>query len=184
MSRFFDALERVATGRGVLLLFLVVVVVDGVLIGWVAPRIAAGSDGGRPLDISLVYSADEAYERLAAFSDETRSFYLATELTLDMVFPAAYSVFFAALILFLLRRGGGTRGRLLALLPIATMCADFLENAAIATLLVRYPERLDGVASAAGILTLAKWVLVGVTVGAIVFAWAMGRSTTTASDAR
>jgi hypothetical protein len=37
------------------------------------------------------------------------------------------------------------------------MIADYSENALVLTMLFNYPERLPGIASAAGVLTTIKW---------------------------
>lgn len=166
MRGFLALLDRLASGRVVLVLLAVVLAIDAVLAGWVAPRIAAGSDGGGPLDLSLTYTADEAYARIAVFDEDTRRFYAVTEATLDVLFPLAYSLFFACLILYLLRRADRQESRLrwMALAPFGALIADLLENAGIVALLVRYPARMEGVAAVTGWMTLTKWAFVGVTV--------------------
>lgn len=56
---------------------------------------------------------------------------------------------------------------LLSLLPIAAMLADYAENAVIWTILRAYPERLEGMAATAGILTMAKTALTQASLGLI-----------------
>ena len=121
------------------------------------------------LDIRLHYTPDEAYILLANLGPEGRDYYRFL-LGFDFVFPACYGVFLAAVVAALSRRvcPQVSRWQWLFLVPLATALCDYLENFAILRMLLTYPQRLMGVAAAAGAFTTAKWVFSGIAMLSIV----------------
>lgn len=118
------------------------------------------------LDAHLSYTPQQAYQALEAYEPAGRMQYARTILLLDIVFPVVY-----ALLLSLLAARGlvhafpaSPRIQSLALLPFAAMLCDWLENGCILVLLARFPQRLDGLAAAAGGFTLLKWIVLGLSV--------------------
>jgi len=59
--------------------------------------------------------------------------------------------------------------RWVALLPFGTLLFDYLENAAIVTLLTSYPAQSMTVAVWCEVFKLAKWLSLGVIIGLIVY---------------
>ena len=116
------------------------------------------------LDARQWYTPEQAaalFEALDRLDPHARAVYAWTELSLDMVFPLAYGLFFAIL---LLRAFGD--GAPLYLLPLALASTDALENVSIAALAWSYDGAPSPLAWAAAAFTSAKSVLIVATLGA------------------
>lgn len=101
----------------------------------------------------------DALDRLDA---SARVVYATTALTVDMVFPAAYGLLFAVLLIRLFR------GRPpLYLLPLVLAIADVLENISIAVLAVSYNGESSRLAWLATAFTLVKTCLIVATLAAV-----------------
>jgi hypothetical protein len=126
-------------------------------------RIKQLSSGLGVPDLLQGFTAAELHARLEAFGDEGRRVYLRAELV-DLVYPLVYGFFFAFLIALPARRllREGSPWRLLCLAPLAATLLDYLENACFFTLLLRWPARLDAVASLACVFNVGKWLCFGV----------------------
>ena len=160
MTVFLDRLEHYATRRNILVLLVVFLIFNVGILPIAGARIESYSGGVGPLDLRPAYTAEEAYTSLAAYGEEGRRFYLLVELTVDLLYPVAYTLFFSLTIVYCLRQvlpAGHTLQRA-ALLPWVGMLADFVENAGIAWLLLNYPNRLDNVAVFTSTVTTIKWI--------------------------
>jgi hypothetical protein len=132
-------------------------------------RIKLLSSGLGVPDLLHGFTPDDLYARFEAFGDEGRAIYLRAELV-DLVYPLVYGFFFAFLLALPARRLLRERSpwRLLCLAPLAATLLDYLENACFFTILLRWPARLDAVASLAGIFNVGKWLCFGVVLPAAV----------------
>jgi hypothetical protein len=163
LDRFAAMLTRWATRRNVLLLVALQLIMNAALLPLSAARLSILSGGVGPLDSRFGYTAAQAYAALNAYGPAGREFDLRSEVTLNLVYPIIYSLFFSLATLYFLQRAAPARAALarLALLPFAALVADYLENAGLALLLVTFPAQLPAVAAATGLLTTAKWILQG-----------------------
>jgi hypothetical protein len=119
------------------ILFAVTMAVYGVMVLWSIPRISAAADGLTPFDMRLTgYTFAEAQKFLTALPPEGAAFYLNVQERLDIAYPAllAATLFFA--IAALLPRRLGIWRWLIALIAIPGSVFDYLENAAVSTMLV------------------------------------------------
>ena len=117
------------------------------------------------LDSRQWYTPEQAaalFEALDRLDPHARAVYAWSELSLDMVFPLAYGLFFAIL---LLRAFGD--GAPLYLLPLALASTDALENVSIAALAWSGDGAPSPLAWAAAAFTSAKSVLIVATLGAV-----------------
>ncbi len=112
------------------------------------------------LDTRLHYSPAEVYQILEAYGPAGRAQYVLTTAMLDFTFPVVYALLLALLTAPRLVNAfpGTPRLHWLALLPFAALLFDWLENGCVLALLLSYPQRLDGLAAAAGTFTLFKWI--------------------------
>jgi len=135
-------------------------------------RIKSGSGGVGPLDLLPGYSAAQAYSAMTAYHEDGRAFYLLIELTVDLVYPVIYSLFFSLTILYFLKRNTAQRPSLLrlALLPFGALLCDWAENAGIVTMLLTYPAQQPVVGLLTGLLTTLKWIFAALSLLAVVFA--------------
>ncbi|TAK13154.1 MAG: hypothetical protein EPO32_06250 [Anaerolineae bacterium] len=163
LKKLSDTLYRFATGRNVLIFFLL----DALFMFGVMPaagaRLAAATGGVGPLDLNLYYSGAQAVETLGAMGAEGRALYRTIELALDIVYPVAYTLFFSLLISWLFNKGLSAQSRLRGwnVLPFGGFLFDLLENASIVGMIGLFPAVPPVLASAAGVFTLLKWLFAG-----------------------
>jgi hypothetical protein len=147
------ALTRDPSGRGLLvLLALLAVYVPTYLVYFTsgAPfslAHATAACGGRPvLDTRWTYDATQAHEYLTSCGVTGRAAVQHQQLA-DLVYVALYAGVLLAAYAYLIRAGRltGRAWRLTLALPLIVAGFDYLENAGIWTLLIRYPD--------AGVLT-------------------------------
>ena len=109
------------------------------------------------------YTAAEALDAIERMGPEGRRLYRVQELTLDLLFPLAYALWFACVVA-LAFKAIGARGWwwLECALPFTAAAFDYLENACVLTLIRRFGrgERPLGVARTAAFATLAKFRLI------------------------
>jgi len=117
--------------------------------------------GGQPiLDMKPSFSADETYQRLAAFGEAGRAAYRRTVVTTDVVFPFCVLAFLFLLARYTADRLNPSRPLRVLLLAVPIICflSDMAENAGIFVMLSDFPERHELVASYLGYLTVIKRV--------------------------
>ncbi len=117
------------------------------------------------LDSRGWYTPGEAaalFDALDRLDANARLVYAATGLTIDMVFPVAYGLLLAILLVRLWRGAAP-----LYLLPLAMAAADMLENLTVAALALSYAGAPTPLAWPAAIFTLVKTVLMAATAAAV-----------------
>lgn len=161
LRRTLETLDHWATGRNILLLVGLYVAMVGAILPLAQARLQAASGGFGPLDSRFSYSATEVEAALKAYGAEGRRLYLLGEMTLDVLYPVVYGLFLSLTITYCYRLVLPADHPLLrlALLPLATLAIDYLENASLVTLLANYPRLLPGLEVIAGALTTVKWIL-------------------------
>ena len=148
-----ELLLKFYTSRWALLFSLIVMVACG--LGFSELQMRLGADiidvlrGG--------YDADMVQERFLIYGEAGRALYARAALSLDMIFPLAYSTFFACLIVI----GAVSSGaRYLVIVPIVVALLDLGENISIYLLLTNFPDITDAQIARASTLTVAKWWMV------------------------
>jgi hypothetical protein len=120
-------------------------------------RIKPYAEGKNILDVELFYTAEQAYQRLALFGEHGRAVYF-NILMGDLIYPALLGGFLSISITLLSRRLNftGVYWQYLALLPLANMIFDYIEDALLLSILYNYPDQLPLVATTAGFVTFVK----------------------------
>ena len=119
-----------------------------------------------PIDLTIGFDPAQTLAMVADYGPAARAFYTRTELTTDLIYPIVYSLLFSVILSMLFRH---RPNRWVALLPFGTLLFDYLENAAIVTLLTSYPAQSVTVAVLCEVFKLAKWLSLGVIIGLIVY---------------
>lgn len=177
LTRLSETLHKYAKGWLVFVLFLL----DGLCLGVVMPglqkRMQAVTPAAGLLDLMFFYTPEKAYAMIASYGSQGRAAYRVGELTLDMIHPILYTLFFSLLITWFFRRGLDPKSRFqrLNVVPFGALAFDLLENASIVAMLSLYPSTPAWLAWAATIFTMTKWLYVGagmalISIG-IVAAW-------------
>lgn len=163
LDRLTVRLTSWATRRNVLLLVALDLMMNAALLPLASARLSILSGGVGPLESRFSYTSVQAYSALEAYGPAGREFDLGSELTLELLYPIVYSLFFSLATLYFLQRAAPGREALarLALLPFAALLADYLAHAGLILLLLIYPAQLPLLATATGLLTTAKWSLQG-----------------------
>ena len=120
---------------------------------------AAAACGGRPvLDTRWSYNAAQAHDYLTACGAAGRAAVQHQQVA-DLVYVALYAGVLLASYAYLIRAGRltGRAWRLCLALPLIVAGLDYLENAGIWTLLIRYPNT--------GVLTDRLWVVTATKLG-------------------
>src|SRR4051794_37001343 len=94
LDRWTTRLGAWATRRNVLLVVALDLVMNAALLPLASAQLAVMSGGVGPLDNLFTYTPAQAYVALAAYAPAGRAFALTTELTLNLVYPLIYSLFF------------------------------------------------------------------------------------------
>jgi hypothetical protein len=115
--------------------------------------------GGDIIDSLFIgYDADTVQERFLIYGEVGRATYARAALTLDVIYPLAYSTFFSCLLVL---GAVSPRARYLVIVPIAAALLDLGENISIYVLLTNFPDITDAQILRASTLTMAKWAAVG-----------------------
>ena len=113
--------------------------------------------GTHMLDIFNSYNRAMVEQKMQEYGEVGRSIYARTSITLDIIYPLAYGVFFTGL---LARLAQDTQFQSLIYLPIFMVGLDMLENLQIYIMLVSYPELSDRQIILASLTTQSKWLMV------------------------
>lgn len=117
-----------------------------------------------PIDLTFSFNPTRTLAMVADYGPAARIDYAWIELTTDFVYPLVYSLLLMVVMTMLFR---GKPNPLSIVLPLATLLFDYLENAAIVTLLRTYPTQSTGVAVWCEVAKLAKWLCFGITIGLV-----------------
>jgi hypothetical protein len=149
---------------GICLLIMVLFNTRGLAISSLALQDAAG--GLTVLDTRLVYSQADVHKLLTALGGAGRSAYQLTHLTLDMVFPIAYSLFFASASLWLTGKLSLSiqQQKRIALLLLLAGVFDLLENFSIMGMVAAYPSQVPALALLSQLFTLIKFGLFAINI--------------------
>lgn len=149
-----NTLTRWATGRNIVILLLLFLLMNLVIIPAFYPRF-------QTLDTLTSYTPRQAYQLISSYGDQGRQAYLTAELTLDLVYPLILALLFSLAALYTFQRAFPEHAwtHRLALLPFLVMLADYLENLCVVIMLASFPSALPFVATLSNVFTVAKFVL-------------------------
>lgn len=171
MKKLSNLLHQVSTGWATLISLVVFLVFTATVLPAQASRAEAYSTEVGSPDTSFFYGSERLYQFAEAYGPEGREAYVRARLTFDVIWPLVYAAFLISSISWLTKRTNLTSQALkcLNLIPIFGMGFDFLENAAAAITIARYPNRTPILADLAGWFTAIKWFFVGSGFAALLF---------------
>jgi hypothetical protein len=159
MRRLMQWMERAASGRVVIVLFLLTIIFSLLLM--ISPlgvtAIEAKLPGIKLLEARHGYTALEVHEVFTAINTFARAEYIRF-LLLDFVYITIYGSFFVLALTFVLRRLIPLKPYLTSLAGLGLLVAlvDYLEGVLFLILLFQYPAQSLYIANAASIVTPAK----------------------------
>lgn len=158
------AIRKHSSGRAVLASFAAFAVLAALINGrpFGLAELAELTGGAGILDMEFTYTPLQAYTMLATLGDAGRAFYLTRIVPLDLVFPAAYTLFYAVAITWLLAHWlpAESTWMRLNLVPLVTGAADYCENAGVIAMLLAYPAELYGVAAFTAVVSPIKFTFI------------------------
>lgn len=124
---------------------------------WSLPYIAQEAGGLMPFDVRpMGYSVAEAQEFVSALSPAGRAFYLGTQHTLDIVYPALIGLVLVLGVQLLFKAPVSS---VLSIIALMASASDYLENYLIASVLSEAGAMVDAnLVNVASVLTVSKSV--------------------------
>jgi len=166
LTKLSNTLRKYANGWLVLILLAADIFFNAVAMPSQQAKIESGSGGTGPIDLQLFYTADKVYEMIESYGPEVRASYRAFEMTVDIIYPIVYTLFFSLALTWLFQRGfvPSSNFQKYNVVPFGAWLFDLLENICIVTMLSIYPSTPAILGSLAGIFTLIKWLFAGTTI--------------------
>ncbi len=126
-------------------------------------------------DTSFYYTPADLYAMAEAYGPEGREAYIRARFTFDLIWPIVYGAFLATTLSWTARRAfpAAGLGRHANLLPLLGVLFDYLENTAASVVMARYPNPTPAIAAVTPWFTMAKWILIGASFGALIVSLAM-----------
>lgn len=138
-----NKLQKAATGRVVLLLFIITMIVYLIILLYSIPAVIAQAPGMKLFDMSPSgYNPSYAEKLLTAIGPGGREVYMKRQLPLDFIYPGLFAVTYTLMIVWLFGKRLDPKSRifLLALVPAAAGLFDYFENVGIILMLKSYPN--------------------------------------------
>jgi hypothetical protein len=100
---------------------------------------------------------------IEAYGEYIRAFYRNFELTVDIIYPIVYTLFFSLLITWLFKRGFAENSSIqkLNIVPFGGWLFDLLENIGVVSMLSIYPAKPALLAWMTTLFTMVKWLFAG-----------------------
>lgn len=123
-------------------------------------------------DTLFYYSKAQLFQMAEEYGQEGRYYYVDSRVAFDIIWPFIYAIFLINSISWFLGKTvvEESKLRFLNLVPLLGILFDFLENISNMVVMFRYPQRMELLASLAGVFTSLKWVFVGGSFLILIFA--------------
>ena len=141
--KYVNKIISAANGRNVLIFLVSSLAVYFVMLFYTIPVVQSYAPEMKVFDLLPAgYSYDYAIKLLSSLGDKGREEYLNTQLPLDFIYPALFSISSCLLLawLFLKRNNKDSRIFYLCFVPIFAGVFDYLENIQIVVMIFNYPD--------------------------------------------
>ena len=138
-----NTIINIATGKTVLLLFIITNLVYLVMLLVTIPMTMEFSNGMDLLDMMPEgYDAEYVKMLMDTLGTEGRYIYLTRQIPADMIYPALFAICYCLVMAYFFRKLNKQNSSLFILcyLPLLAGLADYLENIGIISLLRSYPD--------------------------------------------
>lgn len=146
MERLTKFVEKNASGKKVLGLFILTNIIYVFMLTVTIPRTMEHANGMKLLDMMPSgYDLTYVNELFSALGEDGRQTYLTTQIPVDMIYPLLFAISYCLLLAYFLKKLNKFHAPYvyLCLLPIIAAMADYLENIGIITMLNSYPDLTD-----------------------------------------
>lgn len=151
-----------ATGKKVLLIFILTQIIYGVMVFFTIPKIHKYSNGMKILDLMPTgYSADYVQKLFETLGEKGCSIYLFQQIPLDLIYPGLFAISFSLLLTFIFRKSFSKENKIqkMNLLPFFSGFFDYMENMGIIIMLITYPDFQTWMANTTSVFSIIKSVL-------------------------
>jgi len=148
-----------ASGRNVFIFLLPSLTVYFLMLFHTIPAVQAYAPEMKVFDLSPGgYSYDYAIELLSTLGEEGRAEYLKTQLPLDFIYPALFSIssFLLLAWIFSRRYEKGSGIFYLCFVPVIAGMFDYLENIQIVLMILKYPDISNAQVALSSTFTIVK----------------------------
>lgn len=162
LTNLSNALKKYVNGWLVLVFFAITSYFQFVIFLGQSAKIKATSGGAGPIDLLLFYTPEKVYGMIASYGEELRASYSIFELTYDIAYPIAYTLFFGLAITWLFQRGFSANSNIhkYNVVPFGAWLTDLFENLGIVWMLSIFPSTPALLAWVTAIFTLLKWLFI------------------------
>ena len=159
MRSIKEIISKNATGKKVLLLFVLTNIIYAVMLTITIPKTMAFSNRMKLLDMMPTgYNSDYIYRLFETLEKNGRAVYLYNQIPIDMVYPFLFGISYCLLITYFLKKLDqlNTPFFYLCFLPVIAGIADYLENFGIIHMLNSYPNLTQFSMDATNIFSIVK----------------------------
>lgn len=159
MERLRSIIEEHATGRKVLVLFVLTNLIYASMLLITIPKTMSYADGMKLLDMMpLGFDVSYVNSLFESLGEPGRSFYLSRQIPLDMLYPILFAISYSLLIGYFLKKLNKLEVPfiIICILPLVAGIADYLENTGIIYMLLTYPDFPSNLVSITSIFSIIK----------------------------
>ncbi|NOY43114.1 MAG: hypothetical protein GXP26_14940 [Planctomycetes bacterium] len=159
MKKAVTLLQKMASGRAVLGLFVLTTAVYLAMLFYTIPKVASFAPGIALFDLSPTgYSHEHAVTLLESLGQEGRNVYLYQQLPVDFIYPGLFAVSNSLLLtwLFVKRFEANSKIFYLAMVPVLGGLFDYLENISIVRMIQSFPDISQELVATASTFTILK----------------------------
>lgn len=143
MRTIQSIVHQYATGKNIIVLFLLTQTLYFVMIAYTIPQVTKHTNNMDIFDMRPQgYSVTYAQELLDSLGDSGRTVYLTRQLPLDFIYPALFMATYTLLLSYVFKRAFATDSfvHVFVFVPILAGIFDYLENIAVIVMLTMYPD--------------------------------------------
>ena len=159
---FIKKLQKYATGRLLLLLFIITIAVYLIIIFYSIPKVTAQAPEMKLFDMSPGgYDSIYAKELLKSIGPVGRKVYLTRQLPIDFIYPGLFAVTYTLMLVWLFGKRFDSKSKifLLALIPALAGLFDYFENVGIILMLRSWPNINPLVVQISSLFSIVKSAL-------------------------
>lgn len=161
MKRILERLMKFASGKNVLVLFLLTMLIYAMMLKYTIPMVQSYAPNLAIFDLSPAgYSYEHATSLLQELGAEGRQIYLARQLPLDFIYPGLFAISYSLLLLWLFHKEFNENAKVfsLAFIPVLGGFFDYLENICIIIMLKTFPTTSVMLVKISSTFTLLKGI--------------------------
>ncbi len=143
MKKIVTTLQKMPSGKIVLLLFILTMAVFSLMLLYTIPKVESFAPGIALFDMSPAgYSYEHAISLLETLGEVGRSVYLFQQLPVDFVYPGLFAISYALFLTWLFAKSFEPNSKIffLVLVPVLGGLFDYLENIGIILMINAFPN--------------------------------------------